>query len=97
MDAVAGCTLNGLGDVAKVPDAAVPGLGLQALGGAVTRQAVQAVGAAVAGLGLVVEAGHAAIGLALLGASETTGRVPAVSGAVQAAVEAAHLAAGAAY
>lgn len=124
MDPVSGDTEHSLGGAAEVPDAAVPRLALQPLGGAVARQAVQAIGAAVPGLRLVVQARHASIGQPVIYGPEAGGRVPgshssssirtpphvtqygtnlkprnspAVPGAVQAAVVAAHLGAGAAH
>lgn len=72
VDAVAGDTQDGLGGAAQVPDAAVPGLSLQPLGGGVAGQAVQATGAAVVGL---VQAGQAPVGQALIQGPETGGRV----------------------
>lgn len=50
MDAVAGDAQDGLGGAAEVPDAAVPGLSLQPLGGSVAGEAVQPTGAALVGL-----------------------------------------------
>lgn len=75
MDAVARDTQDGLGGAAEVPDAAaVPGLGLQALGGAVAGEAVQATGAAVEGL---VQARQAPVRQPLVCGPETGGGVSA--------------------
>lgn len=75
VDPVSGGTVNGLGGAAEVPDAAVPRLALQSLGGAVTGQAVQAVGATVPGLRLVVEARQASVGQPVVCGPETGGSV----------------------
>lgn len=76
MDAVARDTQDSLGG-AEVPGAAVPGLALQALGGAVAGQvgqAVQAGGAAVLG---PVHSGQAPVGQPLVRGPEAGGRVSA--------------------
>lgn len=75
MDPVSGDTENSLGGAAEVPDAAVPRLALQSLSGAVARQAVQAIGAAVPGLRLVVEARQASVGQPVVCGPETGGCV----------------------
>lgn len=75
MDPVSGGTVNGLGGAAEVSDAAVPRLALQALGGAMTGQAVQAVGATMSGLRLVVEARQASIGQPVVCGPEAGGCV----------------------
>lgn len=75
MDPVSGGAVNGLGGAAEVSDAAVPRLALQSLGGAVTGQAVQAVGATMPGLRLVVEARQAPIGQPVVCGPETRGCV----------------------
>lgn len=113
MDAVAGDAQDGLGGAAEVPDAAVPGLSLQPLGGSVAGEAEG--GAALVGL---VQARQAPVRQAVLEGPETGGRVsgwekdvssrtaqnmenrgdpPAVPGAMQAAVVAAGLGSGAAH
>lgn len=61
VDAVAGDAQDGLGGAADVPDAAVPGLGLQPLGGSVAGEAEG--GAALVGL---VQAGQAPVRQAVL-------------------------------
>lgn len=75
MDPVSGDTEDSLGGAAEVPDAAVPRLALQSLSGAVARQAVQAIGAAVPELRLVVEARQASVGQPVVRGPETGGCV----------------------
>lgn len=69
VDAVARDTQDGVGGAAEVPGAAVPGLALQPLGGAVGGQAVQAVGR--------VQARQAPVGQPLVCGPKTGGRVSA--------------------
>lgn len=70
MDAVAGDAQDGLGGAAEVPDAAVPGLSLQPLGGRVAGEAEG--GAALLGL---VQARQAPVRQPLVQGPETGGRV----------------------
>lgn len=75
MNAVCGEPQRSLGDAAEVPDAAVPRVEVQQVGGTVSRQAVQVICARVSRSGRVVQVGHAAVRGAVVGRSEAGGRV----------------------